>query len=128
MLALSPRRRFAPLCRAIGTRRPPRRWSSQDIASPESVLENGRLPALVWKIRLLHGAQTRLVENAAIAGDAPGTLSRLGTERIQGQCAALPKITQEIPVGRQACHGGQRGNQAAAAPASCCACKEGYGD
>src|SRR3984893_19087680 len=48
-----------------------------------------RLPALVWKIHLLHGAQTRLVQNAAITGDAPGTLSRLGTERIQGQCAAL---------------------------------------
>lgn len=58
-----------------------------------------RLPALVWKIHLLHGAQTRLVQNAAIAGDAPGTLSRLGTERVQGQCAALLKITQEIPVG-----------------------------
>src|SRR6202035_5015240 len=68
-----------------------------------------RLPALVWKIRLLHGAQTRLVQNAAIAGDAPGTLSRLGTERIQGQCAALLKITQEVPVCLQACHGGQRG-------------------
>ena len=37
-----------------------------------------------------------------------GLLSRLGTERIQGQCAALLKITQEIPVGLQACHGGQR--------------------
>src|SRR5882672_6813210 len=59
-----------------------------------------RLPALVWKIHLLHGAQTRLVQNAAITGDAPGTLSRLGTEHIQGQCAALLKIT----------------------------CKEGYGD
>src|SRR5260370_29365017 len=68
-----------------------------------------RLPALVWKIHLLHGAQTRLVQNAAITGDAPGTLSRLGTERIQGQCAALLKITQEIPVSLQACHGGQRG-------------------
>ena len=33
---------------------------------------------LVWKIPLLHGAQTLLVQNAAIAGDAPGTLSRLG--------------------------------------------------
>ena len=40
------------------------------------------------KIHLLHGAQTRLVQNAAIAGDAPGTLSRLGTEPIQGQCAS----------------------------------------
>ena len=28
-------------------------------------------PALVWKIHLLHGAQTRLVQNAAITGDAP---------------------------------------------------------
>src|SRR5713226_5132362 len=62
-------------------------------------------PALIWKIHLLHGAQTRLVQNAAITGDAPGTLSRLGTERIQGQCAALLKITQEIPVSLQACHG-----------------------
>ena len=42
-----------------------------------------RLPDLVWKIHLLHGAQTRRVQNAAITGDAPGTLSRLGTERIQ---------------------------------------------
>src|SRR5262249_9770320 len=77
MLALSPRRRFAPLCRAIGTRRPPRRWSSQDIASPESALKNGRLPALVWKIRLLHGAQTRLREEPAVPRDAPGAPSRL---------------------------------------------------
>ena len=30
-----------------------------------------RLPALVWKIHLLHGAQTRLIQNAAITGDAP---------------------------------------------------------
>src|ERR1700739_1130462 len=67
-----------------------------------------RLAVLVWKIHLLHGAQTRLVQNAAVTGDAPGTLSRLGTERIQGQCAALLKITQEIPVSLQACHGGQR--------------------
>ena len=67
-----------------------------------------RPPALVWKIHLLHRAQTRLVQNAAIAGHTPGTLSRLGTQRIQGQCAALPKITQEIPVSLQACHGGQR--------------------
>src|SRR5438270_13328119 len=37
-------------------------------------------PALVWKIRLFHGAQTRLVQNATIAGDAPGTPRRLGTE------------------------------------------------
>src|SRR5215813_12944057 len=87
-----------------------------------------RLSALVWKIPLLHGAQTRLVQNAAIAGDAPRTLSRLGTERIQGQCAALLKITQEIPVRLQACHGGQRGKPGRAVPASCCACKEGYGD
>src|SRR4051794_26794141 len=42
-----------------------------------------RFPALVWKILLLHGAQPLLAQNAAIAGDAPGTLSRLGTERIQ---------------------------------------------
>src|ERR1700739_4024202 len=75
--------------------------------SPEN--PGQRLPALVWKIHLLHGAQTRLVQNAAIAGDAPGTLSRLGAERIQGPCAALLKITQEIPVGLQTCHGGQRG-------------------
>src|SRR5215472_16621836 len=85
-------------------------------ASPESVPKNGRLPALVWKIHLLHGAQTRLVQNAAITGDAPGTLSRLGTERIQGQCAALPEITQEIPVGLQACHGGQRGKPGRGGP------------
>jgi hypothetical protein len=68
-----------------------------------------RLPGLIWKIPLLHGTQTRLVQNAAITGDTPGTLSRLGTERIQRQCAALLKITQEIPVGLQACHGRQRG-------------------
>src|SRR5215470_12050459 len=78
-------------------------------ASPEAAFKNRRLPALVLKILLLHRAQTRLVENAAIAGDAPGALSRLGAERIQGQCAALLKITQEIPVSLQACHGGQRG-------------------
>src|SRR5205807_7325505 len=71
---------------------------------------------LVWKIHLLHGAQTRLVQNAAITGDAPGTLSRLGTERIQGQCAALLKITQEIPVSLQACHGGQRGKPGRGGP------------
>ena len=52
-----------------------------------------RLPALVWKIHRLHGAQTWLVQNAAITGDAPGALSRLGADRIQRQCAALPKIT-----------------------------------
>ena len=75
-----------------------------------------RLPALVWKIRLLHGAQTRLVQNAVIAGDAPRTLSRLGTERIQGQCAALLKITQEVPVCLQACHGGQRGEPGRGGP------------
>src|SRR5437773_7335468 len=75
-----------------------------------------RLPALVWKIHLLHGAQTRLVQNAAITGGAPGTLSRLGTERIQGQCAALVKITQEIPVSLQACHGGQRGEPGRGGP------------
>jgi hypothetical protein len=50
------------------------------------------------------------------AGDAPGTLSRLGTERIQGQCAALLKITQEIPVSLQACHGGQRGKPGRGGP------------
>ena len=75
-----------------------------------------RLPALVWKIHLLHGAQTRLVQNAAITGDAPRTLSRLGTERIQGQCAALLKITQEIPVSLQARHGGQRGKPGRSGP------------
>jgi len=75
-----------------------------------------RLAALVWQIHLLHGAQTRLVQNAAIAGDPPGTLSRLGTERIQGQCAALLKITQEIPVRLQACHGGQRGEPGRGSP------------
>ena len=75
-----------------------------------------RLPALVWKIHLLHGAQTRLVQDAAITGDAPGTLSRLGTERIQGQCAALLKITQEIPVRLQARHGGQRGKPGRGGP------------
>src|SRR6202035_3392394 len=75
-----------------------------------------RLPALVWKIHLLHGAQTRLVQNAAITGDAPGTLSRLGTERIQGQRAALLKITPEIPVSLQSCHGGQRGEPGRGGP------------
>src|SRR5437870_5056043 len=75
-----------------------------------------RLPALVWKIHLLHGAQARLVQNAAIAGNAPRTLSRLGTERIQGPCAALLKITQEIPVSLQACHGGQRGKPGRGGP------------
>lgn len=43
-------------------------------ASPESALKNARLPALVRKILLLHGAQARLVEDAAVAGDAPGAL------------------------------------------------------
>ena len=75
-----------------------------------------RLPGLVWKIHLLHGAQTRLVQNAAITGDAPGTLSRPGTECIQGQCAALLKITQEIPVSLQAGHGGQRGEPGRSGP------------
>src|SRR5215469_4214780 len=75
-----------------------------------------RLPALVWKILLLHGAQTRLVQNAAIAGHTPGTLSCLGTERIQGQCAAPLKITQEIPVSLQACHRGQRGKPSRGGP------------
>src|SRR5207244_9669651 len=73
-------------------------------------------PALIWKIHLLHGAQTRLVQNAAITGDAPGTLSRLGTERIQGQRAALLKITQELPVSLQACHGSQRGEPSRGGP------------
>jgi peptidoglycan/xylan/chitin deacetylase (PgdA/CDA1 family) len=72
--------------------------------------------ALVWKIHLLHGAQTWLVQNAAITGDAPGTLSCLGAERIQGQCAALLKIAQEIPVSLQACHGGQRGEPGRGGP------------
>src|SRR5204863_7275705 len=72
--------------------------------------------ALVWKILLLHGAQTRLVQNATITGDAPGALSRLGTERIHGQCASLPKITQEVPVSLQACHGGQRGEPGRGGP------------
>src|SRR5215472_14466828 len=85
-------------------------------ASPESPLNNRRLPALVWKIHLLHGAQTRLVQNAAIAGHAPGTLSRLSTERIQGHCAALLKITQEIPISLQPCHGGQRGKPGRGGP------------
>src|SRR6267378_5968522 len=75
-----------------------------------------RLPALVWKVHLLHGAQTRLVQNAAVTGDAPRTLSRLGTERIQGQRAALLKITQEIPVSLQACHGGQCGEPGRGGP------------
>jgi hypothetical protein len=75
-----------------------------------------RLPALVWKIHLLHGAQARLIQNAAITGDAPRTLSRLRTERIQGQCAALLKITQEIPVSLQSCHGGQRGEPGRGGP------------
>src|ERR1700756_2920762 len=70
----------------------------------------------VWKIHLLHGAQTRLVQNAAITGAAPGTLSPLGTERIERQCAALLKITQEIPVRLQACHGGQRGKPGRGGP------------
>src|SRR5690242_18387513 len=70
-----------------------------------------RLPALVWKILLLHGAQARLVQNMAITGDAPGTLSRLGTERIQGQRAALLKITQEIPVRLQPAMVVSAGNQ-----------------
>ena len=75
-----------------------------------------RLPALVWEIHLLHRAQTRLIQNAAIAGDTPRTLSRLGTDRIQGRCATLLKITQEIPVGLQACHGGQRGEPGRSGP------------
>ncbi len=58
----------------------------------------------------------RLVQNAAVTGDAPGPLSRLGTERIQGQCAALLKITQEIPVGLQACHGGHSGKPGRGGP------------
>src|SRR5215472_910444 len=82
------------------------RRRSQEGISPQ---KNRRLPALVWKIHLLHRAQTRLVQNAAIAGHTPGALSRLGAERIQGQCATLLKIAQEIPVGLQARHGGQRG-------------------
>src|SRR5215469_8175108 len=81
-----------------------------------SSLKNWRFPALVWKIPLLHGAQTRLVEDAAVAGHAPGALSRLGTDRIQGQRAALFKITQEIPVGLQACHRGQRGKPGRGGP------------
>src|SRR3954464_494334 len=81
-----------------------------------SEIPRQRLPALVWKIHLLHGAQTRLVQNAAITGDAPGTLSRLGTERTQGQCAALLKIAQEIPVGLQPCHGGQRADPGPGGP------------
>src|SRR5205814_6714291 len=89
-------------------------WTSRPGRSAES--PGQRLPASVWKIHLLHGAQTRLVQNAAITGDAPGTLSRLGTERIQGQCTALLKITQEIPVGLQACHGGQRGKPGRGGP------------
>src|SRR5271166_149439 len=95
--------------------------TTEGVLSPRPLREppgapGQRLPALVWKIHLLHGAQTRLVQNAAITGDAPGTLSRLGTERIQGQCAALLKITQEIPVSLQACHGGQCGKPGRGGP------------
>src|SRR5215213_9318572 len=86
------------------------------IYGPHAWSPGQRLPTLVWKIPLLHGAQTRLVQNAAIAGHAPGALSRLGTERIQGQCAALLKITQEIPVGLQASHGGQRREPSSGGP------------
>src|SRR6266513_423918 len=60
--------------------------------------------------------QVQLVQNATITGDAPGTLSRLATKRIQRQCAALPKITQEVPVSLQACHGGQRGEPGRGGP------------
>ena len=51
----------------------------------------------------------RLIQNAAITGDAPGALSRLAAKRIQGQRPALLKVAQEIPVRLQACHRGQRG-------------------
>src|SRR5712692_3912755 len=103
LIAVAPQRRGAIVgCRLTGKDHPSARDSI--------------FPASIWKIHLLHGAQTRLVQNAAITGDAPGTLSRLGTERIQGQCAALLKIAQEIPVSLQARHGGQRGEPGRGGP------------
>src|SRR5438309_3269398 len=101
-------------CPTRGCRADP--LSDADLRQRSAESPGQRLPALVWKIHLLHGAQTRLVQNAAIAGDTPRTLSRLGTERIQGQCTALLKITQEIPVSLQACHSGQRGEPGRGGP------------
>src|SRR5215469_4483348 len=78
--------------RTLGEGRPtipkPNGAEAKISASPDSAVKNRRLPALVRQIPLLHGAQTRLVQNAAIAGHTPGALSRLGTQRIQGHCAA----------------------------------------
>jgi len=55
----------------------PQHWRSALYSTPSSS-PGQRLPPLVWEIRLLHGAQTLLFENAAIAGDPPGTLGSLG--------------------------------------------------
>src|ERR1051326_2614476 len=84
--------------------------AKSEIDRPKSLFYRERCPrpALAGKILFLHGAQTRLVQDAAIAGYAPAALSRLGTERIECQRAAPLKIAQEIPVGLQARHGGQR--------------------
>src|SRR5260370_38727994 len=94
LIAVAPQRRGAIVgCRLTGKDHPSARDSI--------------FPALIWKIHLLHGAQTRLVQNAAITRDAPGTLSPQGPEGVQGQPAGLRKTTQENPVRLQASHVGQ---------------------
>src|SRR5438874_13662689 len=107
--------RSGAICDGPRSGRPDRNTPSADLRTGTKASDFNHLP-LVWKILLFHGAQMRLVQNATITGDAPGALSRLGTKRIQGQCAALPKITQEVPVSLQACHGGQRGEPGRGGP------------
>src|SRR5260370_36285237 len=84
LIAVAPQRRGAIVgCRLTGKDHPSARDSI--------------FPALVWKIHLLHGAQTRLVQDAAITGDTPGTLCRPGTGRIPGQSATPLARSQENP-------------------------------
>jgi hypothetical protein len=77
--------------------------------------------------RLPNGDSTAepLVQVALSAESPEQRLPAVGTERIQGQSAALLKITQEIQVACRPAMVVSAGNQVAVAPASCCTCKEG---
>jgi hypothetical protein len=85
------------------------------------------LRVLLRRISLLHGAQTRLVQNAAIIDDASRTLAAWARNAPRLVRRAAENHSRH-PVSLQTCHAVQRRDQAAAAPASCCAPKEGLRD
>jgi len=72
-----------------------------------------RLPALIWKNYISSMERRPARPNRPLLA-TPRDSEPPGHGAHPGQCAALLKITQEIPVSLQACHGVSAGNQAAA--------------